>query len=65
MNICHRLVLYYYVAGRRSLLSYDPVLLWEVEAGVYDIDILPGEDICHILYKADLILFYYVSNIIL
>ena len=58
MNICHRLVLYYYVTGRRSRLSCDPVLLWEVEAGVYYIDILPGGDICHILYKADLILLY-------
>ena len=48
-----------------SLLSCDPVLLWEVGARVYDIDILPGGDICHILYQADLILFYYVSNIII
>ena len=55
MNICHRLVLYYYVIGRRSLLSGCLVLLWEVEAGVFDIDILPGGDI--ILYKVDLILF--------
>ena len=45
MNICHRLVLYYYVTGRRSLLSGCPVLLWEVAAGVVDIDILPGGDV--------------------
>ena len=44
--ICHILVLYYYVTGRRSLLSGCPVLLWEVEAGdVRDIDILPGGDV--------------------
>ena len=56
MNMCHRLVLYYYVTGRISLLSGCPVLLWEVEAGdVYGIDILPGGEI--ILYKVDLILF--------
>ena len=42
MNICHRVVLYYYVTGRRSLLSGCPVLLWEVEADVHDIDMLPG-----------------------
>ena len=45
MNICHMLVLYYYVTGRRSLLSGCPVLLWEVKAGVYDIDMLPGGDV--------------------
>ena len=45
MNICHRLVLYYYVTGRRSLLSGCPVLLWEVEDDVNDIDILPGGDV--------------------
>ena len=49
MNICHRLVLYYYVTGRRSLLSGCPVLLWEVRAGYYvsdiDLDILPGGDV--------------------
>ena len=45
MNICHNFVLYYYVTGRRSLLSGCPVLLWEVKAGVYDIDILPGGDV--------------------
>ena len=55
MNICRRLVLYYYVTGRRSLLSGCPVLLWEVAAYVSDIDIMPGGDI--ILYKVDLILF--------
>ena len=45
-TICHMLVLYYYVTGRRSLLSGCPILLWEVEAGdVYGIDILPGADI--------------------
>ena len=55
MNICRRLVLYYYVTSRRSLLSGCLVLLWEVAAYVCDIDILPGGDI--ILYKVDLILF--------
>ena len=55
MNMCHRLVLYYYVTGRRSLLSGCLVLLWDVAAYVSDIDILPGGDI--ILYKVDLILF--------
>ena len=47
MNIYHNFVLYYYVTGKRSLLSCDPVLLWEVEAGVdvYGIDILPGGDV--------------------
>ena len=47
MNIYHRLVLYYFVTGRRSLLSCDPVLLWEVAAGYYvhDKDILPGGDV--------------------
>ena len=37
-------VLYYY-AGRRSLLSCDPVLLWNKKANVRDIDILPGGDV--------------------
>ena len=55
MNICHRLVLYYYVTGRRSLLSGCPVFLWEVAAYAHGIDILPGGEI--ILYKVDLILF--------
>ena len=50
MNICHRLVLYYYVTGRRSLLSDCPVLLWEVEAVVRDIDILPGGDVIAACY---------------
>ena len=45
MHICHRFGLYYYVTGRRSLLSGCPVLLWEVEAGGCDIDILPGGDV--------------------
>ena len=46
LNIYHTLVLYYYVTGRRSLLSGCPVLLWEVAAGgVHDIDILPGGDV--------------------
>ena len=47
MNICHRLILYYYVTGRRSLSSGCPVLLWEVKPGYYvhDIDILPGGDV--------------------
>ena len=43
--MCHRVVLFYYVTGRRSLLSCDPVLLWEVAAGANDIDILPGGDV--------------------
>ena len=63
MIIFRRLVLYYYVTGRRSLLSGCLVLLWEVWAEACDIDILPGGDI--ILYKVDLILLYYVSNIII
>ena len=55
MNICHRLVLYYYVSVRRSLLSCDPVLLWEVEAGyVCDIDILPGGDVIAACYSGGL-----------
>ena len=45
MNIYHNFVLYYYVTGRRSLLSCDPVLLWEVAASVRGIDILPGGDV--------------------
>ena len=45
MNIFHTFVLYYYVTDRRSLLSGCPVLLWEVEAGVRGIDILPGGDV--------------------
>ena len=42
---------------RKISVVWLSVLLWEVGARVYDIDILPGGDICHILYKADLILF--------
>ena len=46
MNICHSFVLFYYVTGRRSLLSGCPVLLWEVAANhVCDLDILPGGDV--------------------
>ena len=44
LNIYHTLVLYYFVTGRRYLLSGCPILLWEVKAGVNDIDILPGGD---------------------
>ena len=40
-----QVLLYYYVTGSRSLLSGCPVLLWEVEAGVCYIDILPGGDV--------------------
>ena len=46
LNIYHTIVVYYYVSGRRSLLTGCPVLLWEVENDyVYDIDILPGGDV--------------------
>ena len=38
-------LLYYNVTDRRSLLSGCPSLLWDVEAGVRDIDILPGGDV--------------------
>ena len=43
----------YYATDRRSLLSGCPILLWDVEAGVRDLAILPGDDViaaCNILF---------------
>ena len=43
-NVYYKFLLYSYILGRSSLLSrsHGPSLLWDVEASVYDIAILPG-----------------------